>query len=482
MHGHPLSTRDESNNWIARERTAAASEPSEEIWNPLHTDPASALRWGNLLRRHTEWEDLLRIIRGHTEARDHLLRPNRSVADRREEIIRAPLVELLRHLFNALSADRLKRTARQTSQLALQRLSPMGDVLVAFLMLEPLSDLVARLTRRNNRQPVAARAVLATRGHHLNDVARLEPILKRHETIIYLRPNTAVPNIRMDEISKVERRSSRSKLLHITLRRKHVHLILEDIQADAFKELRCIGDVALPLKELTQPCKLRVIGRIRAASILIAPVRGDPNLCDVVHGAGSDLHFKWSPIKSYHRRVQALVEVVLRHCYVVIKLTRDWAPHRVHRPKRRVALAEVFNHNADRKDVIDLREVRVLSGHLLVDGVQVLRTTGELCMNARTLQLWTEHLNRSRDICSASIAAHVNKSGELVIPLGLERLKGEVLKLPLHLPDAETLRKWRVDLKGLARNAPLLLNAERRKRAHVVQSVAKLDQHDADVL
>ena len=209
---------------------------------------------------------------------------------------------------------------------------------------------------------------------------------------------------------------------------------------------------------------------------------GDSNLCHVVHGAGTDLHLKRSPIKGDHRRVQALIKVVFRHCNVVIKLTRDWAPHRVHRPKRRVALAEVFDHNSDRKDVIDLREVRVLSGHLLVDGVQVLRTTGELCMNARTLQLWTEHLNRSRDICSPSIAAHVNKSGELVISLGLERLKGEVLKLPLHLPDAETLRQWRVDLKGLARNAPLLLNAERRERAHIVQAVAKLDQHDADVL
>ena len=103
-------------------------------------------------------------------------------------------------------------------------------------------------------------------------------------------------------------------------------------------------------------------------------------------------------------------------------------------------------------------------------------------MNARTLQLRTEHLNRSRDVCSASIAAHVNKSGELVISLRLKRLKSQILKLPLHLPDAETLREWRVDLKGLACNAPLFLNAERRKRAHVVQSVAKLDQHDADVL
>ena len=144
--------------------------------------------------------------------------------------------------------------------------------------------------------------------------------------------------------------------------------------------------------------------------------------------------------------MQALVEIVLRHCNVVIKLTGDRTPYRVHRPKRRIALAEVFNHDADRKDVIDLGEVRVLSGHLLVDGVEVLRTTGELCMNARTLQLRTEHLNRSRDVCSACLAAHVNESSEFMIALRFKRLEGQVLKLPLHLPDAETLRERCVDL------------------------------------
>ena len=54
----------------------------------------------------------------------------------------------------------------------------------------------------------------------------------------------------MNEIGKVERRGSRRKLFHVTLRREHVHLILEDIQTDAFKELGCVGHITLPLKKL----------------------------------------------------------------------------------------------------------------------------------------------------------------------------------------------------------------------------------------
>ena len=69
-----------------------------------------------------------------------------------------------------------------------------------------------------------------------------------------------------------------------------------------------------------------------------------------------------------------------------------------------------------------------------------------------------------------------------MIALRLERLEGEILKLPLHLPDAEALCKWGVDLKRLTGDAALLLYWQRGQGAHVVQPIAELDQHHANVL
>ena len=72
--------------------------------------------------------------------------------------------------------------------------------------------------------------------------------------------------------------------------------------------------------------------------------------------------------------------------------------------------------------------------------------------------------------------------GQRLVGLGLEHLEGQVLELPLDLPDAQALGERRVDLGGLARDAQLLVDGQRAQRAHVVQPVGELDEDDADVL
>ena len=104
-------------------------------------------------------------------------------------------------------------------------------------MLEPLANLVARLPRGGHIEPVATRPVLPARRYHLDDVARLQSILQRHQAIVDLRTNAAVANVGMHEIGEVERRCASRKLFHVTLRREDIDLILEHIKPDAFKEL-----------------------------------------------------------------------------------------------------------------------------------------------------------------------------------------------------------------------------------------------------
>ena len=62
------------------------------------------------------------------------------------------------------------------------------------------------------------------------------------------------------------------------------------------------------------------------------------------------------------------------------------------------------------------------------------------------------------DVALAALAPRVEQLGQLAEALGLERLEGEVLELPLHLPDPEPLGQRRVDLHRLAGDALLLLD------------------------
>ena len=66
--------------------------------------------------------------------------------------------------------------------------------------------------------------------------------------------------------------------------------------------------------------------------------------------------------------------------------------------------------------------------------------------------------------------------------LGLEDLEGEVLELPLDLPDPEPLGERRVDLLGLAGDPELLLGRQAVEGPHVVEPVGELDEDDPDVL
>ncbi len=90
--------------------------------------------------------------------------------------------------------------------------------------------------------------------------------------------------------------------------------------------------------------------------------------------------------------------------------------------------------------------------------------------------------DRALDVGLAAFASRVEQLCQLPEALGFERLEGEILELPLDLPDAEPLGQRRVDLHRLAGDALLLLDRQPVERAHVVEPVGELDQDDPDVL
>src|SRR5690606_533113 len=94
-----------------------------------------------------------------------------------------------------------------------------------------------------------------------------------------------------------------------------------------------------------------------------------------------------------------------------------------------------------RVEVADLLERALLATHLLVDAVDVLRTAAELGTDARRVQRATERVGRPADELLAFGAPLLELARQRAIGIGLEEPEGEILELPLQLPQAEPVRQ-----------------------------------------
>ncbi len=112
-----------------------------------------------------------------------------------------------------------------------------------------------------------------------------------------------------------------------------------------------------------------------AASLLVAPVRGDAEFGGPVHVLRADLHLQRLTVGADDGGVQRLVDAIARLGDVVLEPARHRLPQRMHHTDRRVAVADLVAQDANADQVVDIVEVLTLDDHLLVDRPVVLRAT-----------------------------------------------------------------------------------------------------------
>ncbi len=217
------------------------------------------------------------------------------------------------------------------------------------------------------------------------------------------------------------------------------------------------------------------------AAVLVDPVRGDAVLGGLVHRVRAHLDLERLALRPDHRRVQRLVAVRLRHRDVVLEAARNRLPERVQHADRAVAVLDGVDQDAHRGEVEDLVELLAAARHLLVDRIEVLGAAEDLRADRDVAQRLVEDARGLLDVLLAIRAALADERLDLGVAARVQRREREVLELPLHLVDAQAMRDRRVHLERLARVLELLLLGQRPERAHVVQAVGELDDHDAHV-
>ena len=154
--------------------------------------------------------------------------------------------------------------------------------------------------------------------------------------------------------------------------------------------------------------------------------------------------------------------------------------HIVDQTQRRVTLGDIVQNDADGVDVVDLLKVLVLHIHLAVDAVDALDAVADGgLLDAVFRQMLGDGM---ADLMQKLIAVLVQQVTDRLIADRVQIVQAAVLQLLLDVGDAEAVGDGRIDLhrfKGLV--AALLLRPG-VTGAHIVQPVAKLDDHDADIL
>ena len=178
--------------------------------------------------------------------------------------------------------------------------------------------------------------------------------------------------------------------------------------------------------------------------------------------------------------VQALVAVGFGGGDIILEAVGQRVVHIVDEAQGAVALGQRIQNDADRIDIVDLVKGLVLHDGLAVDAVDAL----DAALDGRTLDaalfqpLLDDAGHAGQKLLARALAQHL---ADLVVAHGVQIVQAAVFQLFLHVQDAQAVGDGSIDLHRLAGLVAALLFGPGVAGAHVVQPVAELDDHHADV-
>src|SRR6185369_16300300 len=147
-------------------------------------------------------------------------------------------------------------------------------------------------------------------------------------------------------VRKIDRRCTARELLHLTFRRKGVHLLRIELDLQVLNELLRIADLLLILEQLSHPLEVPLIFVIANATFLVLPMRSDAFLCHAVHLERADLYFEWHAVLADHGCVEGLVAVGAGHRNEVLDPTRHWRPGLMNDAQRPVTVLDAVRNDS----------------------------------------------------------------------------------------------------------------------------------------
>ena len=320
--------------------------------------------------------------------------------------------------------------------------------------------------------------------HDLNDVAIRERVAQRHHFAVHLRARALVAYFGVHGIGEVDRRGATRQHHHAAFWRECVDLFGIQVDAQGRKEFARLLHLLHPLDQMAHPDDALIVRGSRrrlAAAILVFPVRSHALLGDAVHLLRANLYLKRLAGMN-HGRVQGLIQIRARHGDVVLEPARHRPPDLMDHAERAVAVLHRVGDHADRQQIVNLIEIALLLLDFLVQRIEALHAALDFGGDSVLDHFAANRVLHFEKEFVEDFLLRRDFLLQLEKRLGLEIAERQILELAADQAHAETVRDGRVDIERLARDALLALGREEFERAHVVQAVAELHHHHANVV
>ena len=208
---------------------------------------------------------------------------------------------------------------------------------------------------------------------------------------------------------------------------------------------------------------------------------GNAEVGGPVHLGCADLDLQRVTVRPGDFCMQGLVAVGLRFGNVVVKPSGKRHPDLVDDAEGMVAVGDCRDNHAQGNQIVNFADVERLLLHLVVDGVEMLGPALKFRLYPLVRQTGFQQISGRGDVFLPLRPCFVQLLFQVVVGFGVQILERQIFQLPLDLPDAETVRQGREDLKCFLSDFLLPMLRHRAQRPHVMEAIGELDHHDPQV-
>ena len=211
-------------------------------------------------------------------------------------------------------------------------------------------------------------------------------------------------------------------------------------------------------------------------------MRGDAQFGVFVHLFSTDLNFHSFAAGAKHHGVDGLIAIRFGVRDVVIELIRQMAEVSMYYPQRGVAVLETLRHDTHGAHVKQLVKGEMFLLHFAPDAVDVLRTPVDLGAHILLFHRLAQPADKFLDIVFAVDAAFVQQFCNAFVFRRMQIAEAVIFQLPLQLPDTQTVRQRRIDIRTLFGGQDALVFRRILHFAQMGNPFGQLDHHAAKII
>ena len=200
-----------------------------------------------------------------------------------------------------------------------------------------------------------------------------------------------------------------------------------------------------------------------------------------MHLFGSDLNFKRLADRAHQSRVKRLIHICLRHSNIILESSRNRCVHLVNDSQRSVTVFHRIYNDPDCEQIIDLIHGFILVDHLFIYTEEMFHSTVDFRLNVRIFHMSGDLIHDLLNELLSLCLSRIDLFHQIIEYFRLRVFQCQVIQLCLYFRNTKPLRDRRVDVHGLFRLFLLLLRPHILQSPHIMQTVCKFNNDNADI-